>query len=42
MINKENIDKEFWKAIGTHYEKECYEDTLKDVPRRPWPITERL
>lgn len=31
MINKENIDKEFWKAIGTHYEKECYEDTLKDA-----------
>lgn len=31
MINKNNVSKDFWNAISSHYEKECYEDTLKDA-----------
>ncbi len=31
MINKDNILPDFWNAISLHYEKECYEDTLKDA-----------
>lgn len=31
MLNKDNIKADFWKAISTHYEKECYTDALKDA-----------
>lgn len=31
MINKENFNKDFWNAIASHYEKDCYEDALKDA-----------
>ena len=31
MINMNNLNKNFWDAIRLHYEKECYEDTLKDA-----------
>lgn len=31
MINKNNFNKDFWNAIASHYEKECYEDALKDA-----------
>lgn len=31
MINKERLYPDFWKCINLHYEKECYEDVLKDA-----------
>lgn len=31
MINKDELYPDFWKSINLHYEKECYEDALKDA-----------
>ena len=31
MINKEDLKKEFWNSIKLHYEKDCYNDALKDA-----------
>ena len=31
MINKESLNQELWSSIHLHYEKECYEDVLKDM-----------
>ena len=31
MLKKEDINSEFWKVFGVHYEKECYTDALKDA-----------
>ena len=31
MLKKEDINSEFWKVFGVHYEKECYTDAIKDA-----------
>ena len=31
MINRNALCTDFWNAISVHYEKECYEDALKDA-----------
>lgn len=31
MINEVSLNKDFWKAICLHYEKECYGDALRDA-----------